>query len=117
MIDKFDIELFERFLKQAKTRGTDGIKVVVSRDSSQTWIVKVFGEFVRLERRSKMRRHRRNTTLGENVDSLIAKYKTKLEELEEESDAGWSDPDMTTLVLKLDEFTRGIKDLLAEYEF
>lgn len=41
MIDKWDIELFEKFLKLAKTEGTDAIKVVAG-DTANTYKVSLF---------------------------------------------------------------------------
>jgi len=38
MIDKYDIALFQRFLRLARTEGTDTIKVVVG-DKADTWVV------------------------------------------------------------------------------
>ena len=40
MIDKWDIVLFKRFLKLARTKGTDTIKVVAG-DKINTYIVTV----------------------------------------------------------------------------
>lgn len=41
MIDKWDVEILERWLKLAKTEGTDRIKIVAGPEMN-SWIVRVF---------------------------------------------------------------------------
>lgn len=47
MIDKWDIEKFEWFLRLARTEGTDVIKIVAA-EKPNTWLVSVFPEKGRL---------------------------------------------------------------------